>query len=309
MKIGMKSHCGKYTGKEFKQCYNEQRGFFVLLDNKHTFIGVKYTNGPNEGTLPFTYTDKYGDPGFYFLGTSNLHIYAGRIGNNIAFIEIPDDACVYDGTNKFKADKLTVNNIYDCNDLCDDFWISMIQQNGYVIKYIKEQTPELCALAVQKDGLALQFIKQEFKTDEICKLAVQRDGYALQYVENKTDEICKLAVQCSSVALRYVRNQTDELCKLAMLRNEYALEMVKNQTPELCMYAIQQYSDALQYVKNQTDEICKYAVQKDGCSIRFVRNQTEELCTLAIEQNILAQQYVKINLNKTTLQYVKNQTE
>ena len=32
-------------------------------------------------------------------------------------------------------------------------------------------------------------------TGEICKLAVQQNGNALKYVKEQTDEICKLSVQ------------------------------------------------------------------------------------------------------------------
>jgi hypothetical protein len=51
--------------------------------------------------------------------------------------------------------------------------------------------------------------------EEICKLAVQQNGDALRYVKNQTEEICKLAVQQNGDALKYVKNQTEEICELA----------------------------------------------------------------------------------------------
>jgi hypothetical protein len=48
------------------------------------------------------------------------------------------------------------------------------------------------------------FVKDQ--TEEICKLAVQQYGYSLQYVKNKTEEICKLAIQQNVKALKYVKH-------------------------------------------------------------------------------------------------------
>lgn len=64
-------------------------------------------------------------------------------------------------------------------------------------------------LLVRQNGLNLKYIINQ--TDEICELAVQRNGSALEYVINQTDKICKLAVQRNGLALKYVINQTDEI--------------------------------------------------------------------------------------------------
>jgi hypothetical protein len=46
---------------------------------------------------------------------------------------------------------------------------------------VKEQTEEVCKLAVQHNGHALRYVKEQ--TEEVCKLAVQHNGDALQYVD------------------------------------------------------------------------------------------------------------------------------
>ena len=90
----------------------------------------------------------------------------------------------------------------------------IVEQNGYLLRYVKKQTDEICKLTVQENGMTLRHVKVQ--TDEICKLAVQQDAYALEYVENQTEEICKFAVQQDAYALEYVENQTEEICKLAV---------------------------------------------------------------------------------------------
>ena len=49
----------------------------------------------------------------------------------------------------------------------------------------------------------IYFVRNQ--TDDICKLAVMQDGNALRCVNKQTDEIIKLAVQQNIYALRYVR--------------------------------------------------------------------------------------------------------
>ena len=63
---------------------------------------------------------------------------------------------------------------------------------GHVLKTLKEQTEEMCKIAVQENGLALQYVHEKNKTEEICKLAVQQNQNALQYVpnKNKTEQSC-----------------------------------------------------------------------------------------------------------------------
>lgn len=44
------------------------------------------------------------------------------------------------------------------------------------------QSLENCILAVQKDGFALEFVKEEYKTPEVCLAAVKKNGSALKFV-------------------------------------------------------------------------------------------------------------------------------
>jgi len=80
-------------------------------------------------------------------------------------------------------------------------------------EYYRYFTREAAIQAVQQNGFALRFVKNQ--TDEICRLAVQEDGIALQFVKNQINEICKLAVQQNCLALQYVNEdvlqETEEL--------------------------------------------------------------------------------------------------
>lgn len=63
-------------------------------------------------------------------------------------------------------------------------WKPTLKQNGYVLKYVKEQTPEICLAAVKQNGCALKYVKEQ--TPEICLSAVKQDSNALKYVKSKS---------------------------------------------------------------------------------------------------------------------------
>jgi hypothetical protein len=48
------------------------------------------------------------------------------------------------------------------------------------------------------------------------KLAVKKNGLSLQYIKNQTEEISKLVVQQNGCVLEYVKNQTEEICESAV---------------------------------------------------------------------------------------------
>ena len=127
-------------------------------------------------------------------------------------------------------------------------------------------------LRVTRNGLALRYVQNQ--TPELCMAAVTQNGHALQYVQNQTPEICIAAVMRIGYALEHVTNQTPEICTAAVAENGWALQYVADQTPELCMAAVARSATALRYVKipslNYTNvpedveakrwaEVCKHA--------------------------------------------------
>ena len=52
-----------------------------------------------------------------------------------------------------------------------------VKQDGNDLRFVENQTEEICILSVKQNGNALQFVKEQ--TEEMCILAVKQDGYAL----------------------------------------------------------------------------------------------------------------------------------
>lgn len=298
--------CVLLTGDEFNKLHAGYT-FYKFLNNDLTHYGLEYKLGLNIDTKLFdslTYEIQLNemqlnelqlnesqlnakllsDPkyGIYFCRSDNCDFYCDIYGYKLASVSIPHDAnvCSYVKRKEFKTDKIIINNIVDFKDVDDEFWINIIPDNGSKLEYVKNQT------------------------EELCKLAVQNDGYALEFVKNQTYDICKLAVLDYGRAIIHVKKEflTFELCKLAVANNGHTLEDIKsnaiselfteNELYELCKIAVQHNGLALYYVDNQTEELCKLAVQQEGLALRFVENKTAEICRLAVEQNCDAVVYV-----------------
>ena len=58
--------------------------------------------------------------------------------------------------------------------------LAAVTQNGYVLRYVKDQTPEIALAAVTQNGYVLQYVKDQ--TPEIALAAVTQDWDALRYV-------------------------------------------------------------------------------------------------------------------------------
>ena len=71
-----------------------------------------------------------------------------------------------------------------------------------MIKFSAILTTEAALKAVEKNGYALQYVRDQ--TEAVCLKAVEETGYALQYVRDQTEAVCIKAVESDIDALQYV---------------------------------------------------------------------------------------------------------
>ena len=64
--------------------------------------------------------------------------------------------------------------------------LEMVQQEGWALEYVKEQTPEICMAAVQRNAYALLYVKEQ--TPELCAEAVKNDPDAWEFVDEALKE-------------------------------------------------------------------------------------------------------------------------
>ena len=218
------------SGTEFNEKY-KNINFYKLTNKSEIHNKFQFKDGINIDTISFNPHSSCKAGGIYFTEESKIGMWTDYSNEKMTFIRkvtILDDAEVYIEDHKFKADtiilgaKILIEEFIETYDDISQFII----QTPSNIRYIKNQTEELCKLAVSQDGFALQYVQNQ--TEEICKLAVSQNGIAVIYVKNQTEELCKLAVSQNGIALQYVQNQTEEICKLAVSQDHRVLGWVNS---------------------------------------------------------------------------------
>ena len=131
--------------------------FRKCLNNELTHWNFQYKIGLNEDIILFNPSGSCKSGGLYFTIIENVNKFLDY-GLNIAVIQLCPDA-------EFYIDPIGMK----------------FKTNKFIIKEILPQTEELCVLAIQQNGLSLQYVQEQ--TEELGRLAVQQNGWALQYVQ------------------------------------------------------------------------------------------------------------------------------
>ena len=76
---------------------------------------------------------------------------------------------------------------------------------GCIIKYIGNQSPEMCTVAAMTNYHALKYIKH--RSIGIDLAAVYENYNALKYIKIPTYHMCMVAIQKNPKALKYIKNQ------------------------------------------------------------------------------------------------------
>lgn len=194
-----------------------------------------------------------------------------------------------------------------------EFWSYRIQQNGLLIRYIRNPPYNLLVDAVIQNGLSLKYIKEQ--DHNLCHLAIKQNWQSIKYVKNQTYDLCHQAIKINIKAIKLIKNYYEDLAIYVLSKNGYYIKYIKNKTSKLCDIAVKNNYLAIKFIKNPEqykDLILKYplalkylnlsyedklkAVSQNGICLKYIDDQTHELCMTAVKKNGMALRYVK---NKT----------
>lgn len=130
--------------------------------------------------------------------------------------------------------------------------LDMVTQQPDLLRFVTNQTQQMCLAAVSKAGYTLTDVQKPFRTPEVELAAVRSHGCALQHIKNPTDEMYLAAVTQTGYALEWVpkdaQERNPELCQIAVANTGYALRYVCDRTERLCHIAVANASCAAIYV-------------------------------------------------------------
>ena len=195
------------SGKQFNEQYKNK--IFVKLTRKNEIHNnFKFKTGLNIDIIPFDPSGQCKVGGLYFTDIDIMYKwlhYNDEYMEWMRYVTIPMDAQIYVEDSKFKCDKFILSEREVIAFTDNIQMMNAIKQSYMALRYVEDQTPELCLYAVQQDCWALQFVKNQ--TDDLCKLAIKKSGSALQFVNNQTYEMCKTVVSEYKGALPWVKNK------------------------------------------------------------------------------------------------------
>ncbi len=274
------------TGKELKKLYPTDHFFIKFMNNNDTHYNMTYKDGFNTDILDFNPNNKCSSGGMYFIDLYNFSRW-DRYGDYLRIVSFKNSDNIYIENGKFKCHEFHLSKkilISDfINELNETFQYIIIKQNYKYLRYIdqnskiKNKIDTFYSNITKFDKRTLKYIKNQ--TEELCLEAVKNDGMSLEFIKNKTTKIYLEAVKNNGLALQFINEQTYEICLEAVKNNGIILKLVDKQfqIDELCLEAIKSNCFALQYVDNQTYEICKYAVDTDFETCFMIENKNCDL--------------------------------
>jgi hypothetical protein len=169
--LDLKEHLYKeYSGSEFKRLLGDDVNYFIkFMNNDDIHYNMIYKTGLNVDIEEFNPGNECTKGGIYFCHLQDYRCYVNSYGNYIRKVVIPDDARIYIEENKFKADKV----ILEEKEIKGEKLKSLLElyiKNNDVLSIIKN------------DGYVIEYIPQELRTESIMMEAVKQNGFAIQFI-------------------------------------------------------------------------------------------------------------------------------
>jgi len=200
----------------------------------------------------------------------------------------------------------------------DNFKLFTVRQNGLALRWINEQTPEICLAAVQNNSKALQFVDKSLCSSRCYNLLKKAADEKIKenkikaknkkkpkihpkfLADNQYSELCFYFVKKEHHYINYFEkkylsgNDWLELCKIAIRKKGEILYFIdissETNFQELHQLALKN-GGGLKYIYKQDYKQCLSVINKNGSELSFIRpnqftnEQYFNLCKAAVENN------------------------
>ncbi len=161
------------TGKQFHEKYKDK--VFVKLTNKDEIHNrFQFKTGLNIDTIPFNPKGECQPGGLYFTDKQKLAIWLNYADEDMYYVRevsLPDDAYVYEESDKFKANKMILSEKEMIGEMSiwkdKEYCLGACKLYGGALRFVDEQTPCIILEAVKQNAFVLDNVKQQ--TKEICE--------------------------------------------------------------------------------------------------------------------------------------------
>ena len=122
--------------------------------------------------------------------------------------------------------------------------------NEYKVEF-NSQTPKIVAKMLSMNGLNIQHVSPEFRTDENNIVALKQNGLAIQFMDT-TDEIYQyhaILQNGNSIQFMDVDSVPPELIEDAVRLNPFCIDFIDTPSERLCLIAIEKDSTIISSLK------------------------------------------------------------
>jgi len=170
----LKTYVGKViSGEEFKRLFPQLvNNLYKLTAYNENHNGLQFKTGINVDRVEFNPNDECLPGGIYFIEENEIYkwlAYKGKFMHYCRKVVLLDDSKIYIERNKFKADKIKLEERVKIVDM--DIW----------------NNENCCLKAVNHDGTNISIIKKP--TEAVQLAAVKQNVNAFEYIENPVESV------------------------------------------------------------------------------------------------------------------------
>jgi len=131
------------------------------------------------------------------------------------------------------------------------------RQNGLVLRWINEQTPEICLEAIKNNPKALSFVNKSLCSSHCYNLLKKAAEQKIKENQKEAKEKRSLrssrkVKQKQTINLLNVKKQSEALCLKAVMQDGLQIRYVWKQTSKLCLAAFNQNPDAIGFIRDSS---------------------------------------------------------
>ncbi len=183
--------------------------------------------------------------------------------------------------------------------------IKKLKNHGLFLKQIpkKEQTLEMCKVAISQNPKALQYASKKCIDAKICFDAIKKDGNVFPYVPEQfiTEKMCLLAVQADAELLIYVPSawKTQKICLLAVTNKPRTFLYI----PQKIMYEILNEESPMKLLESIVEFNINWLLYMPVC------RKGIDICLAYIKKDFSTSQYLPMGIkqHQEVLDYQKSQ--
>lgn len=140
-----------------------------------------------------------------------------------------------------------VINVIDAYE--NDLWFyCAIKKKPMEHRYTQDECISICTEYLAQDGMFLKYVPKLFQTPVLCMVGIMNNGLALQYVDEQFNELCLAAILNNPFALQWVKVQTADLCLLAVSINGLVIQHCKILSYQINSAAVTNNPEAINFM-------------------------------------------------------------